>query len=294
MRGVSWALRRRPFEGHARAGGELQRCHRQAGDGDNANDAGEAMTGVTAFDSPRLTLKRAKHHIHDLKDVIGTFTIEHPWSYVIDSESQAPNYVYKIKFHTPPPADAACILFDAVNNLRATLDQIGYSAAVASGKIKPRGTNFPFGKDKKGVEAVFKKNQAHLTLPPQIMDLFRSVEPYRGGSGQVLWAINRLCNTKKHSELVPTMVTGALFTAVPARSGLAGSNWMPNELELILMVVPHEGDHPDLSGSFSFTVSVDLIRDKPIVVALEGAVATVAELLFSAEAICQKLGFLAA
>jgi hypothetical protein len=36
------------------------------------------MTGVTAFDSPRLTLKRAKHHIHDLKDVIGTFTVEQP------------------------------------------------------------------------------------------------------------------------------------------------------------------------------------------------------------------------
>ena len=42
-----------------------------------------------------------------------------------------------------------------------------------------------------------------------------------------------------------------------------GSNWMPNELELILMVVSPDVD-PDLSGNFSFTVSVgslDLIRD---------------------------------
>ena len=71
---------------------------------------------------------------------------------------------------------------------------------------------------------------------------------------------------------------------------------MPNELELILMVVPPEVD-PDFSGNFSFTVSVDsvdLIRDKPIVRVLEGAAGSVADLLVSAEAICQRAGFLAA
>ena len=170
------------------------------------------MTAAHPFDSPRLTLERAKHPIRDLKEVIQTFTDETPWSYLIDSESQAPSKVYKIRFHTPPPAGAACILFDAVNNLRASLDQIGYSAAIASGKIAPRGTNFPFGKDKEGVEAVFKKNEAHLTLPPEIMHLFRSVEPYKGGNGQLLWAVNRLCNTKKHNTLVPTMITEAWAT----------------------------------------------------------------------------------
>ena len=106
-----------------------------------------------------------------------------------------------------------------MNNLRATLDQIGYSAAIARGKINPKSkTNFPFGDDAAGVENVFSKNQAKLSLPPQIMDLFRSVEPYKGGSGQLLWAINKLCNTKKHSTLVPTMITEAWdFTATCRR-----------------------------------------------------------------------------
>ena len=60
----------------------------------------------------------------------------------------------------------------------------------------------------------------------------------------------------------------------------------------ILMVVPAEID-PDLSGNFSFTVSidsVDLIRDKPIVTVLEGAAGSIADLIVSAEAICQKAG----
>jgi hypothetical protein len=81
----------------------------------------------------------------------------------------------------------------------------------------------------------------------------------------------------------------------PSGNWPLGSSWMPNKHELILMVVPAEID-PDLSGNFSFTVSidsVDLIRDKPIVTVLEGAAGSIADLIVSAEAICQKAGFLA-
>jgi hypothetical protein len=256
------------------------------------------MTATHPLDSPRRTLQRAKHHIRDLDQVVRAFSDgqPRPWSYVTDTESQAPNTVYKIRFHMPPPAEAACIIFDAVNNLRATLDQIGYSAAIASGKTDPSGTNFPFGDDAAGVENVFKRNRAHLTLPPQIMDLFRSVEPYKDGSGQLLWAVNKLCNTKKHSKLVPTMITEAwAFTedADGTPIGTLDDNWMPDEGELILMVVPPEDDG-HFSGRFAFTVSVnsvDIIRDKPIVALLEGAVDSINSLLISAQAICQRLGF---
>jgi hypothetical protein len=87
--------------------------------------------------------EHAKHHIRDLDQVIATFTDERPWSYVVDSESHAPSNVYKNKCHELPPAASACIIFDAVNNLRATLDQIGYSAAIASGKINPKSVSIP-------------------------------------------------------------------------------------------------------------------------------------------------------
>jgi hypothetical protein len=237
------------------------------------------MTATHPFDSPRLTLERAKHHMRDLDQVVQAFTDERPWSYVVDTESQAPNSVYKIKFRKLPPAEAACIIFDAVNNLRATLDQIGYSAATASGKITPRGANFPFGDTAEKVEELLHESRAHQNLPPEIKDLFRSVEPYKGGSGQLLWAINRLCNTKKHSTLVPTMIKEAwAFTdradGTPIGTDLGGSHWMHDEGELILRVVPPEDD-THFSGRFSFTVSVDsvdIIRDKPIVALLEGAV----------------------
>jgi hypothetical protein len=75
-------------------------------------------------------------------------------------------------------------------------------------------------------------------LPPEIITLFRGIEPYEGGDGRFLWAINKLCNTKKHCALVPIRITGATgkFTGwvpdgTPAGIGLGGSNWMPNELD---------------------------------------------------------------
>ena len=256
------------------------------------------MTAAHPFDSPRLTLERAKHHIRDLKQVIQAFKNEEPrpWDDDTDTKSQPPNAVYKIRFHELPPANAGCILFDAVNNLRATLDQIGYSAAIASGKVNPWRTKFLFGDDVKDPS-----KWKSTDLPAEIVDHFRSVEPYEGGNGQRLWAVNRLCNLKKHSQLVPTRVTGAVarFTAwVPdgtaAGTGLGGSNWMPNEHELILMVRAPGDPDPHITGNFDFTVSVDavdFIRDQPIVGVLEGAVDSINGLLISAEAICQRANF---
>jgi hypothetical protein len=133
------------------------------------------MNSTSAFESPRLTHKRAKHHIRDLKEVVDKFTHEHPWAYVIDADSRAPNLVHKIKFHKLPPADVACILFDTVNNLRATLDQIGYSAALASGKAKPWAIKFLFGDEVKDPAKWTSKD-----LPAEIVNLFRSDEILQG------------------------------------------------------------------------------------------------------------------
>jgi hypothetical protein len=69
---------------------------------------------------------------------------------------------------------------------------------------------------------------------------------------------------------------------------------MPNELELILMILAPEID-PHISGNLDFTASVDtvdIIRGTPIVLVLQEAVSTVSAILTSAETICRKLGFL--
>jgi hypothetical protein len=94
------------------------------------------------FDSPRLTFIRAQHHIRDLNTVIGDFVNNKPWTYFVDEEPQSGQHVYKIRLTEPVPNMLPCILFDAVNNLRAVLDQSGYASALASGKVAPKKNQF--------------------------------------------------------------------------------------------------------------------------------------------------------
>ena len=39
-------------------------------------------------------------------------------------------------------------------------------------------------------------------MPPEILALFRAFKPYKGGN-DALWALNKLCNAKKHCALIP-------------------------------------------------------------------------------------------
>jgi hypothetical protein len=59
------------------------------------NPLRQYMAGMAArenpFDSPVLTLERAKHHVRDFKQAIQAFNDEQPWSYVTDTETSSKN-----------------------------------------------------------------------------------------------------------------------------------------------------------------------------------------------------------
>src|ERR1700730_12081805 len=71
-----------------------------------------------------------------------------------------------------------CVLFDAVNNLRAVLDQTGYSSAIASKRPSFKAVKFPFGP----CEQDFLNNLAGgcKDLPPEIRALFKEFKAYKG------------------------------------------------------------------------------------------------------------------
>ena len=75
------------------------------------------MTDV--FRSPQLTLIRAHHHIRDFRETVNRFVAEKPWTRFVDKNSNPGKFL-------------PCILFDATNNLRAVLDQVGFASAVAA------------------------------------------------------------------------------------------------------------------------------------------------------------------
>jgi hypothetical protein len=259
------------------------------------------------FDTPRITLNRAQHHIRDLETRINAFVREKPWTYLIDNESTPGQELHKIKFTQRLPEVLPCIVFDAVSNLRATLDQCGYASAVASGKANPKQTAFPFGDDLTGLDNNIIRRKVCNDLPPEIVSLFRTLKPYKGGNDS-LWALNKLCNTQKHCALVPTQIgkASAFFTGRFTSVGGStidivdpGGNlgWDPEKSEIIVFIGGGGAwatAKSDIAANVAITVAIEGIETqsgKPVVAALDAMRCIVEGILMATKTECRRLGF---
>jgi hypothetical protein len=254
---------------------------------------------ASLFDSPRLTLVRAQHHIDDFKSIINGFLDPQPWAYVVDNKSEPGKDVHKIIFNRDLPEMLPCVLFDATNNLRAVLDQIGYASAVAAQSPSLKATKFPFGP----TEEKWRNNLAggSKDVPSEIRALFETLNAYEGGNA-TLWALNELANAKKHLALVPLMIGSARATfraSVPDGTKVGhiigpdgvSRGWNPTKREMILITV-EAGFDPHISGNFSFNVaieSIDVIRIRPAVDVLQEMRKIVESVLVASERECRRL-----
>jgi len=275
---------------------------------------------IDHFESAKRTVRRAKHHIDDLERQIIAFTDNNTWTYVVDLDADGSHQLHKIRFSRSLPDDLPSILFDAVGNLRAALDQCGYACAVAAKSTSTKHIKFPIAKDK----AHFLKTVPGCCkdLPSEIIALFRRCNAYKGGN-EVLWALNELCNTKKHLSLVPMAAGRAILKIVPTADhplaskfatpeqiakgaspagfyGLVGGSasikepgWNPSKNELLLLKTDPK-KHVNYDANVSLTVfieGIDILRRTPAVVALKKMLNTVAVIAEAAESECRALGF---
>ncbi len=235
--------------------------------------------------------------------IIGNFVNSKPWTYFIDKESQPGQDIYKTRFTEPLPNMLPCILFDAVNNLRAVLDQSGYASALARRqKPAPKNTAFPFGDDPAGLDNAVFGYKVCKDCPPEITALFLSFCPYKGGNDP-LWALNKLCNTQKHCTLVPFAIANASATFYSeidhggsisyVTSPLSTYGWNAAKREMTLMSMP-PGKQADIRGSFSFSVAIDgveTVGGKATSIVLDAMSRIVESVLVATEAECRSLGF---
>ena len=270
------------------------------------------MTDI--FESPRWTLERARHHIRDLNQVVRDFIDPSPWTYVVDKKFKPGKEVHKIVFTRKLPYGAACMLFDAANNLRTVLDQVGHASSIAAGIVPPTKTdpkityktNFPFGDTLAQIENHRDGRKGYRHLPPEVLNLFLGFKPYEGGN-DTLWALNKLCNTKKHCALVPITVLDARanFSATlpdgtpigidgtPTEDG-AFKGWDPDKPEMILVTVP-AGLDPQVRGHFGFQVAIsdiEVLRRRPTIEVLNDMTSIVESILMATEAECRRLRFI--
>jgi hypothetical protein len=156
-----------------------------------------------AFASSKSKLAWAKENLlPDLDKRIREFHNLDPYAQVVEPDTQPGWEVHKIKLVRPFPEAFGNLVGDLVGNLREALDTAGYAIALALNNPDARNTAFPFASD---VDHMASSIGRSKDLPKEIQSFFCGFQPYRGGD-DLLWALNELCNGKKH-KIITTMGT---------------------------------------------------------------------------------------
>lgn len=249
---------------------------------------------VDRFASPRQMLARGKHHVQDLETRIRAYIDSNPGTQVVERDSDGVTDLYKIRF-TPPADDLGGVVFDAANNLRSVLDQLGFAIAVAhTGEASPTSCKFPFGPTHN--DLLNNAKGACKNLPPEIRDLFIGFKAYKGGD-EVLWALNELANTPKHKMIVPA-VLGVGGTNVSPKGMISGPfsverRWNRDKNELVFMTVGGAADfsyEANITYDIALDDALELIGGMSPLFVLSTMALRVDDVLAKTEAECRRIG----
>ena len=210
------------------------------------------------FESSRLKIDRAKHHIHELSALILRFQTENAHEIVIEADPEPGYKVHKFRLTKPDLLPGfAVVIGDAINNMRAALDHAVYACALANGHSAPkfRTCSFPFGDNK----ATFDNAVNGCTaVPKHIQALLRKFEAYENGDIH-LWYLNKMCNRDKHALITPVIV-GWDALQIHVREGTIESPrnpfWDNSKAEIELF-------RTKTDPQYDFTISIDIALNSP-------------------------------
>jgi len=219
-------------------------------------------------------------------------TLGCPHEIVIEADSEPGYKVHKARLTRAVPVSFALIASDALMNLRAALDHIGYSIALAMGIAKPKSYYFPFAdtadrfaKDKRIMDRCSQ-------LPRQIQTVFVHCRPYRDGN-TLLWALNEMRNRDSHAVVMPICIDNHSIH-VRHSGGIespGNPHWdhVKNEIELF-----RTQSDPMYKLSLALDIGFDgpePLHREPMVQTLNIFVEIVEDILMRAERECRFPGF---
>ena len=255
------------------------------------------------FYSAKRRLGRAKKHILDLKEAMSAFMDSHPYTVVVEPDTDGVTKLHKVKLVKPFPEDMSDIACDALDSMRSSLDHAAYGAAVAGGVASPQYAYFPFSNSPEKwadrAKGLCKDIHADITA------LFCSFKPYKGGNDP-LWALNDIRGSNQHALLAPlgtasVHVSLKEMTMVAPKDGSVTftaplwtpSSWDSSKNEMILAKVDPGGT---LKYQFELTPfiafgDVPCFAGEPVGGVLKHLFGVVQSILMATEAECRRLGF---
>ena len=169
------------------------------------------MTADESLAAIRLKIERARDHLRDLQDQVGTFLATKPYEVGAKRDPSTRKPIYFVARITTTPAMLPAIAGDVLQNLRSALDHLAYRLEVVGlgrAPSDPRYIAYPIG----DVEAEYppRRNQTIKAARQEAKDAIDATKPYRGGN-DVLWRLHKLNNIDKHRLL---LTVGSAFRAV--------------------------------------------------------------------------------
>lgn len=247
------------------------------------------------FNSSKRRISRAKVHIHDLNGRINKFLVDYPCSHAVETDTNGIDQLHKIKFSATIPDSFGEIAADALENLRAALDQAGYAVAVAAGVSDPRKAYFPIGDDAMNLESIIRMSCKNI--PNEIIAIFRGFQPYQGGN-DLIWALNRANNINKHRLLVPAC---QFLSNMNLRIHGSGGNcripppppiWDRGKNEIVFAITsPDAKIEYNIKGSYCISFDeIEVIRGHPAAHILDAMASEVEGIVMAIEAEARRIG----
>jgi hypothetical protein len=159
------------------------------------------------FESAKLKLQRAKHHINDLQSTFDAFVQGHRYFFVFGGDPKTGKHTLELRFDEQIPRTFGLILADAIQNLRSTLDFAVWELIGLDGGTQDRWTTLPTGDRQTSYEASCKGIK---TPRDDTKKFFIDLACYKGGAGGEIYNLHLLNNAEKHSIITPLVTVGKI------------------------------------------------------------------------------------
>jgi hypothetical protein len=249
------------------------------------------------FYSASSRLARGYEHIGELERQVRKFLFETRHDIVREPDPDDARYqLLRFRFSERLPDSATHLATEALEALRSALDQAAYAAAIVSGRIAPRWTQFPISDSATELENLITGRRVCRDLPDEIVTLFRSFQPYKGADNP-LWALNKLRNST-HTTLIPVQAAAISVWVRPHPHSGDIETFDPfydrgkNEIVFGRAFLT---DHLSYNVRPTFLVCFDeavVTGGEYAVGFLHRAAVKVEDILLATEAECRRLGFI--
>ncbi|MFJ6359235.1 hypothetical protein [Pseudarthrobacter oxydans] len=179
---------------------------------------------MTQLQGIRAKVARAREHLLQLDEEIGTYLDLEPITLVRQIQPDGETSAIAVQVVTPPPVLLSLLVGEIVHQLRSAVDHIAYGLVLAAGNTPTRRTSFPV--------CISQPNQLTVAggVSSEAQIRVEEVQPYRQGdpTAHPLYVLNELWNADKHRNLHLTalMLTNTqVFLSPPGGSSLVGGQF---------------------------------------------------------------------